>query len=120
MMRFKWKFSPIIWKVLQKPLLQNEIIKSPTKVSHSPETALREKEAADAQPGALLPGRPSLAVPPGWPGIGAGDRRGLAALWGGARGWGRGWGVIVSWGQSFSLGGPENTGDDGGAGYTTG
>ena len=39
---------------------------------------------------------------------------------GGARGWGRGWGVIVSWGQSFSLGGPENTGDDGRAGYTTG
>lgn len=89
MMRFKWKFSPIIWKVLQKPLLQNEIIKSPTKVSRSPETALQEKEAADAQPGALLPGRPSLAVPPGWPGIGAGDRRGLAALWGGARGWGK-------------------------------
>lgn len=25
MMRFKWKFSPITWNVLQKPLLQNEI-----------------------------------------------------------------------------------------------
>ena len=24
-MRFKWKFSPITWNVLQKPLLQNEI-----------------------------------------------------------------------------------------------
>lgn len=91
MTQFKWKFSPITWKVLQKPLLQNEIIKSPTKVSRSPETALQEREAADAQPGALLPGRPSPAVAPGglalgqgtgvaWPlsgmGPGGGGRRG--------------------------------------------